>query len=68
MQLAICHGGLETPEATADKLLENGAYIIETGPSFFLDNDDGKIANAAEILRGKGINIRSIPMPKANPE
>lgn len=63
MQLAICRGGLDTPEATADWLVENEAYIVESEPLFFLNNENDKIASAAAVLKGKGISIRSIHAP-----
>ena len=63
MELAICRGGLDDPQATADWLLENEAYIIETGPDFFLNSDDGKIESTAEMFREKGISIRSVHAP-----
>lgn len=63
MELAICRGGLDDPQATARWLLENEAHIIETGPDFFLDSDDGKIESTAKVFREKGISIRSIHAP-----
>ena len=63
MELAICFGGLDTPEATAQKLLENGAHIIETMWGFFSDSDDDKIGNTARIFKDKGIFIRSVHAP-----
>lgn len=66
MELAVCYGGLDDPQATTDWLLENEAYIIETGPNFFLDSDDGKIESSAKVFREKGISIRSIHAPFGN--
>jgi sugar phosphate isomerase/epimerase len=66
MELAICHGGLDDPQATTRRLLENEAYIIETGPDFFLNSDDGKIESTARVFREKGISIRSIHAPFGN--
>jgi sugar phosphate isomerase/epimerase len=66
VELAVCYGGLDDPQATTDWLLENEAYIIETGPNFFLDSDDGKIESSAKVFREKGISIRSIHAPFGN--
>ena len=66
MELAICRGGLDEPQATTDWLLENNAHIIESEPLFFLNSDRDKIASAAEIFREKGITIRSIHAPFGN--
>jgi sugar phosphate isomerase/epimerase len=63
MDLAICRGGLEDPQATVDWLLGNEAYIIETSPDFFLNSDDSKIESTAKLFREKGISIRSIHAP-----
>ena len=63
MELVVCYGGLDNPQATADVLLKNEAYIIETGPDFFLNSDDDKIKNTAKVFREKGISIRSIHAP-----
>jgi hypothetical protein len=63
MELAICRGGLDDPQATTDWLLENEAYIIETGADFFLNSDDGEIEGTAEVFREKEISIRSIHAP-----
>ncbi len=63
MELAICRGGLDDPRATTDWLLGNDARIIESEPLFFLNNDNDKIASAAEVLRENGIAIRSIHAP-----
>ena len=63
MQLAICRGGLDTPETTAHQLVENEAYIVESEPLFFLNNENDKIASAAEVFKEKGICIRSIHAP-----
>ena len=65
MDLAICRGGLENPQATVDWLLENEAYIIETSPDFFLNSDESKIKSTAGLFREKGISIRSIHAPLA---
>lgn len=63
MELAICRGGLDNPQTTADWLLENNARIIESEPLFFLNNDNDTIASAAAVLKEKGISIRSIHAP-----
>ncbi len=63
MQLAICRGGLDTPQATVDWLLENEAHIIETEALFLLNNDSDKIASTAEIFKEKGIALRSAHAP-----
>ena len=63
MELAICRGGLDDPQATANWLLGNNARMIESEPLFFLNNDNDKIASAAEVLRENGIAIRSIHAP-----
>jgi sugar phosphate isomerase/epimerase len=63
MELAVCRSGLDDPQATTHWLLENEAYIIETGPDFFLNSDNGKIESTARIFTEKGISIRSIHAP-----
>lgn len=63
MELVICRGGLDEPQATADWLLENEAHIIETGADFFLNSDDDRIKSTAEVFKKKGISIRSIHAP-----
>ena len=63
MELAICRGGLDDPQATADWLLENEAYMIETGPDFFLNSDESIIRDTAKVFKEKGISIRSIHAP-----
>jgi sugar phosphate isomerase/epimerase len=66
MELAVCHGGLDEPQITTDWLLENRAYIIETGPDFFLNNDDRRVESTARVFREKGVSIRSIHAPFGN--
>ena len=63
MELAVCYGGLDDPQVTIDMLLENEAYIIETGPDFFLNSDNDTIRSTAELFTEKGIFIRSIHAP-----
>jgi sugar phosphate isomerase/epimerase len=63
MDLAVCRGGLEDSQATIDWLLQNEAYIIETGPDFFLNGEDKVIESTANEFRKKGISIRSIHAP-----
>lgn len=63
MELVICYGGLDDPQTTANYLLENGVRMIEPTSAFFLNNDNDTIAGAAEILKEKGIAIRSFHAP-----
>jgi len=63
MELSICRGGLDDPQTTINWLLENEARIIETGPEFFLNSDDDKIASTAKLFKENGISIRSIHAP-----
>ncbi len=63
MELAVCYGGLDNPQATTNTLLENGVHIIETGPDFFLNSNDEKIDGVAKEFLAKGISIRSVHAP-----
>ncbi len=66
MELAVCYGGLDNPQATTNTLLENEVLIIETGPDFFLNSNDEKIDNSAKEFLAKGISIRSVHAPFGN--
>ena len=66
MELAVCRGGLDDPQATIKWMLENEIRIVETDPNFFLNSEPDKIGNSAEMFRAAGINLRSIHAPFGN--
>lgn len=63
MKYSICFGGLDDPQATTNILAENEITIIETGPDFFLNNDEEKIRQTIKTFLAKGITIRSVHAP-----
>lgn len=63
MKFVIVCGGLDDPQSTANLLLDNGVDMLETGPEFFLNNEDSKIERVAKTFLAKGITIRSVHAP-----